>query len=80
MTRVMSAVYGLACYVVFLATFLYAIGFVENLVVPKSTDSGPAEPVGIALLVNALLLRLFAIEHIAEQILLPQSAGGYRDV
>jgi len=63
MTRVMSAVYGLACYVVFLATFLYAIGFVENLIVPKSIDGGPPEPVGTALLVNALLLGVFAIQH-----------------
>lgn len=63
MARLLSAVYGLACYVVFLGTFLYAIGFVENLVVPKSIDSGRAGPVGTALLVNALLLGIFAIQH-----------------
>lgn len=63
MTRMISAVYGLVCYVVFLATFLYAIGFVENLIVPKSIDSGPPGPVGIALLVDALLLGVFAIQH-----------------
>jgi methanethiol S-methyltransferase len=63
MKRVMAAVYGLACYVIFLGTFLYAIGFVENLVVPKSIDNGAAGPMGTALLVNALLLGLFAIQH-----------------
>jgi len=63
MTRVLTLVYGFACYGVFLGTFLYAIGFVGNLVVPKSIDSGAAGPVGSALLVNALLLGVFAIQH-----------------
>ena len=63
MKRVMAAVYGFACYVIFLGTFLYAIGFVENLVVPKSIDSGATGPIGTALLVNVLLLGIFAIQH-----------------
>ncbi len=63
MKRVMAAGYGLACYVIFLGTFVYAIGFVENLVVPKSVDSGTAGPMGTALLVNGQLLGLFAIQH-----------------
>ncbi|MEX2207022.1 MAG: methanethiol S-methyltransferase [Myxococcota bacterium] len=55
--------YGVVSYVVFLASFLYAIGFVANVGVPKSIDTGPAGPVTQALLVDALLLGLFALPH-----------------
>ena len=44
--------YGTACYAFFLATFLYAIGFVGNLLVPKSIDSGAGGDIGQALLVD----------------------------
>jgi len=63
MGRVLSLGYGVLCYLVFFATFLYAIGFVENLVVPKSIDSGAEGAFGSALLINALLLGVFAIQH-----------------
>ena len=63
MKRFAMLAYGLLCYAVFFAVFLYSIGFVGNLIVPKSIDSVPTATLGTALLVNTLLLAVFAIQH-----------------
>jgi len=63
MARILGFLYGLAAYVIFLGTFLYAIGFVSGLPVPKTIDMGPLVPLGEALVVNVLLLSLFAVQH-----------------
>ena len=63
MTRILGFLYGLASYVMFLGTFVYAIGFVSGLPVPKTIDMGPVVPMTEALVVNMLLMSLFAIQH-----------------
>lgn len=63
MSRFFGFVYGLTAYLVFFVAFVYAIGFVEGLVVPKTMDSGPMVPLAEALIVNLLLLSLFAMQH-----------------
>ena len=63
MRRMAAFVYGVVSYAIFFGTFLYAIGFVTNLYVPKSIDSPPTAPLGVALLVNVLLLGVFAVQH-----------------
>ena len=63
MGRVLAIAYGLFCYVVFFAAFLYAIGFVGGIVVPKGIDDGQSEPLATALIIDALLLGVFAIQH-----------------
>ena len=59
----MAFVFGFVTYLVFLGTFLYAIGFVTGLVVPKTIDTGASAPIGQAVAVNLLLLSLFAVQH-----------------
>jgi methanethiol S-methyltransferase len=63
LTRVTAFIYGVVCYLVFFATFAYAIGFIGNFGVPKSIDSGRQSSFLYALAVNSALLGLFAIQH-----------------
>jgi protein-S-isoprenylcysteine O-methyltransferase Ste14 len=63
MVKLACVVYGMIAYIVFLASFLYAVGFVGNWAVPKSIDSPQVSGPMASLLVNALLLGLFAIQH-----------------
>ncbi|HSF25830.1 MAG TPA: hypothetical protein VLE20_16505, partial [Blastocatellia bacterium] len=74
-TRILGFIYGVVCYLIFFGTFLYAIGFVgggnlygagKPLVVPRSIDlttTGQGESLELRLIIDALLLSLFAVQH-----------------
>jgi methanethiol S-methyltransferase len=63
MGGIAAILYGGLVYLLFLGTFLYAVAFVGNLPVPKTIDSGEPGPIGLALVIDTLLLGLFAIQH-----------------
>jgi protein-S-isoprenylcysteine O-methyltransferase Ste14 len=61
--RFIAFLYGVASYLVFFVTILYAIAFVMGLVVPKTIDTGKISPMTEAIIVNLLLMSLFAVQH-----------------
>lgn len=63
MNRTMILLFGTLCYVLFLGTFLYQIGFVAGFAVPKTIDSGTVGSTPQAIAINIILLSLFAIQH-----------------
>ena len=63
MSKIASVAYGVLTYTLFLGTFLYAIAFVGNFPVPRTIDSGDPGPLIPALMINTLLLGIFAIQH-----------------
>src|SRR3979490_1461446 len=63
MAGIVSVLYGGAVYLLFFGTFLYAVAFVGNLSAPKTVDSGESGALLPALIVNTLLLGVFAIQH-----------------
>ncbi len=62
-TRTFTLIYGLTCYAIFFLTFLYAIGFVGNLLVPKMIDGESTMTLMPGLVIDLLLLAIFAIQH-----------------
>ncbi len=63
MSRIGIFLYGIVCYLIFLAVFLYGIGFIGGFLTPTSLDGTPDSPLGTALLVDLGLLGAFALQH-----------------
>lgn len=63
MGRVLGFIYGVIAYAGFMAWMIYMIGFLGHFAVPISVDSGSVGPIGTAILINFLMVSIFAIQH-----------------
>jgi methanethiol S-methyltransferase len=63
MARLLALAYGVISYLLFFVTFLYAIGFVSGVAVPRTIDTGPAGPAASAVVIDLVLMSIFAIQH-----------------
>jgi len=63
MKKALTVVYGALSYALFLGVFLYLVGFLADVFVPRTVDAGPESPLGTALLIDGLLLGLFGLQH-----------------
>ena len=63
MRKLFAFLYGIVAYLVFAIVIVYAIGFVCGLVVPKTIDSGPAGPIVESIIINLVLMTIFAMQH-----------------
>ena len=63
MGRLLRFSFGLLAYVFFFASFLYLIGFVANIFVPRSIDFGPSASPALAAIINLALIFLFGVQH-----------------
>ena len=61
--RLLTLCYGGLSYLIFFGTFLYAVGFVSRFVVPKTVDTGSTSSLTTALLINLVLMSIFAVQH-----------------
>ncbi|MFH1341141.1 MAG: methanethiol S-methyltransferase [Pseudomonadota bacterium] len=61
--RALTLCYGGLAYLIFLGTFLYAVGFVSQYIVPKTVNTGPTSALPTALLINLVLMSIFAVQH-----------------
>ena len=63
MSAVLSLAYGVLVYLACLASFVYAMLFLADVVVPRSIDTGSAAPLVPALLIDLALLGVFGVQH-----------------
>ena len=63
MARTLGLIYGWLCYLVGFGSLAYAMGFLNNIVVPRTIDAGPVQSLPVALAINVGLAALFAVQH-----------------